>query len=133
MVQSGDHGLYDYAHNSAKLPKVFSPQFLFYALNFNPQFFQVLHIQGFQLISLFLSFFFFSLFFFFFVNNSVRESSWKWPLSVRGHLKLSEGYRSKLRSAAIVQQGEKVEGCKSTGDSNSSLPSLVGKGGFFLF
>lgn len=54
-------------------------------------------------------------------------------LSVRGHLKLSEGYRSKLRSAAIVQQGEKVEGCKSMGDSNSSLPPYVGKGGFFSF
>lgn len=47
MIQSGDHGLYDYAHNSAKLPKVFSPQFLFYVLIFYPQFFQVLHIQGF--------------------------------------------------------------------------------------
>lgn len=54
-------------------------------------------------------------------------------LSVRGHLKLSEGYRSKLRSAAIVQQGEKVEGCKSMGDSNSSLPPYVGKGVFFFF
>lgn len=54
-------------------------------------------------------------------------------LSVRGHLKLSEGYRSKLRSAAIVQQGEKVEGCKSMGDLNSSLPPYVGKGGFLSF
>lgn len=54
-------------------------------------------------------------------------------LNVRGHLKLSEGYRNKLRSAAIVQQGEKVEGCKSMGDSNSSLPPYVGKGGFVFF
>lgn len=43
------------------------------------------------------------------------------------------GTEASLEVLLLSSKEKKVEGCKSMGDSNSSLPPYVDKGGVFLF
>lgn len=92
---------------------------MFYFKKNYPQFFQALHIQGFTIIN------------FFFVNNSVRESPRKRPLSLGAISNCPRGTQASLE-VLLLSSKEKSRGVQIRGRLQQFSSTLCGQG-FFVF